>query len=147
MRVLKATDLNFFFGGPSGGYSGHDPKHWSCGICAKKFYDHGLSVVLENGTHRGPWVGELCGECLTSRPKDLADFARVRTKILRQLRPRRGDDANTNTKWADDLLIVADLFDKLDSLDAIPGGVLARKIGEGYRELDNRPKARKGKAA
>jgi hypothetical protein len=56
-------------------------------------------------------------------------------------------DANTNTKWADDLLRVAVLFDTLDSLDPIDGGILARKIGEGYRELDIPPKARKGKAS
>jgi hypothetical protein len=45
---------------------------------------------------------------------------------------------------ADDLLRVAGLFDTLDSLDAIFGGTLARKIGEAYRELDP---PRKGKAA
>lgn len=41
-----------------------------------------------------------------------------------------------NVKWADGLLRVATLFDTLDSLDAIPGGRIARKIGEGYRETE-----------
>jgi hypothetical protein len=147
MRKLKAKDVKFFFGGCNGSSVWHEANRWTCGACGRKFYDHGLSVVLEGGGYTGPWVGEICGDCLTSDTKHLAEIMRGRAPILREMRPKRGDDADTNIRWADNLLLVAALFDALDSLDAITGGTFARRIGEGYKELNNPPKAGKARKA
>lgn len=147
-KRLNARDIQFFFGGGNGAITGPEPQWWTCGICGKKFNDHGLDVVLEGvSLDRGAWVGDICGECLTSVPKRLAERIREWAPILRGKRPRRGDDEDTNTNWADGLLRVATLFDTLDSLDAITGGALAREIGEGYKDMEALRPQRPRKAA
>ena len=146
-KRFRASDFGFFFGGPMG-CSRQDEVDWNiCAICGKRFCDHGLGVWLETSFVPGVYVGNLCGGCLTSDPKRLAKLARERAPILREKRPRRGDDEDTNIRWADHLHRFADLADTMDGLHVIPGGTLAVKIGEGYLDLDNPTKARKGKAA
>lgn len=143
-KRFSARDLQFFFGCPPGLSSTPDPERHTCPICNGRFNDHGCSVWLDGSTDLYSHIGVLCGSCLTSSPKHIAHLARERAPILRHTRPRRGDDDDTNIKWADNLLRLATLFDKLSSLDAISGGTLARKIGEAYQELDPQ---RKRKAA
>lgn len=147
-KKLKARDMQFFFGGGNGATTGPEPRRWTCGICGRGFNDHGLDVVLEGVTYlMGAWVGDICGECLISSPKRLAERIRKWAPILREKRPRRGNDEDMNIKWADGLLRVATLFDTLDSLDAITGGTLARKIGEGYKDIEAPRPQRTRKAA
>lgn len=143
MNRLRAKDLQFYFGCPPGLSSTPEPERQTCPICDRRFNDHGCSVWLEGSIDLGTHIGVLCGSCLTSTPKRIAHLARERAPILRDTRPRRGDDDDTNIKWADDLLRLATLFNTLDSLDAVPGGTLARKIGEGYGEMDDRKRTRK----
>ena len=145
-RIFSTKDLKFYFGAEPGVEGPDCPEQHTCAICAREHSDHGLLVWLE-GPEKGYEVGHLCGECLTSSPKRLAELLRERAPILREIIPDPDDDEDTNIRWADNLLLAAEVFDTPDSLDAIPGGTLARKIGEAYLELDNTPKARKGKAA
>jgi hypothetical protein len=140
-------DLEFFYAGGSAGSNCGIPSRHTCGICGARFYDFSLPVNLEGETTEGPWVGDLCGECLTSSPKRLAELARERAPILRVKRPRSGDDADTNVQWADDLLRAADMLESLGRIDDLPGGTLARKIGEGYREMEASRPQRTRKAA
>lgn len=142
-KVFRLKDVTFYFGAPRGCSYSHESGRHTCSLCGKKFLDHGLAVFLDEMYFHF----ELCGDCLTADPKRVAEKARKYAPILRKTRPRRGDDADMNTRWADDLLLVADLFDTLDSLDAILGGTLARKIGEGYREMEAPRPQRTRKAA
>ncbi len=88
---------------------------------------------------------DVCGDCLTADPKQVAEKARAYAPILRRTIPDRGADRDMNIEWAKALLLVAGLFGRIDSIEAIADGVMARHIGEAYREL-NAPK-RRGKAA
>jgi hypothetical protein len=147
-KRLIARDLEFYFGCFPGLQSTNDPERHTCALCAKGFNDQGISVWLSSVfAGCGACVGVLCGECLTSDPKRLAQIARERAPILREKRPRRGDDEDMNFRWADDLILVADLFERLESLDAIPSGTIARKIGVVYRELGKHGPQRARKAA
>lgn len=137
MRRLKASDLGFTFANPDG-LGPFDRHRFNCGLCGTRFYDHGLPVFLD-----GHVWGTTCGECLRSETKRLAVISRDRAALIRTKRPPRGYDADTNIRWSEDLLRFAAIFDMVNSLDAIPGGTLARKIGEGYRELDDRKRTRK----
>jgi hypothetical protein len=132
------VDLKFFYAGDSAGTNCGIPRHNACGTCGARFYDFSLPVNLEGRTMKGPWIGYLCGKCLTSSPKRLAELAREYAPILRGKRIRNEDDAGANVRLAGNLLRAANMLESLGSIDAIPGGTFARKIGEGYRELNAR---------
>ncbi len=146
------VDLAFFFaGGPEGSNCGAAFWH-TCPICGTRFNDHGLPVTLcgidtANGdTCGGPWIGELCGGCLTSSPQRLAELARARAPFVRVKRPRHGDDADENINLANDLVRGAEMLETLESIDNLSDGVFARKIGEAYWEIEGHPTPT-GKAA
>ena len=147
-KGIKVNLELFFAGGPEGSNCGAAYWH-TCPICGTRFDDYGLPVTLcgwANGdTSGGPWIGEICGGCLTSSPQRLAELARARAPLVRVKRPRRGDDADTNINLANDLVRGAEMLETLESIDNLSDGVFARKIGEAYRELDDRK--RTGKAA
>ncbi len=139
------VDLKFFYAGDSASSNCGIPRRNTCGICGARFYDFSLPGNLEGETRKGPWVGYLCGECLTSSPKRLAELAREYAPILRRKRIRNEDDEGANVRLAGHLLRAADMLESLGCIDEIPGGTFARKIGEGYRELNARKRI--GKAA
>ena len=115
-----------------------------CGICGKWTSHRGLSVGLELPLKEMEYgIDELCAECLTSTPKRLAELARERAYMIEGRRPRRGDDADSNIKKAFDLRRMADILDTVPCIDEIDGGILARKIGEAFREMDDRKRAEK----
>lgn len=119
---------------------------WPCGICGKKTVRNGLSVELGlplEKTYYG--IEGLCDKCLTSTPKRLAKLAREHASTIEGKRPDRGDDDDANIRRAIDMRRVADILDTVPCIDDIDGGILARKIGEAFREEDDRK--RTGKAA
>jgi hypothetical protein len=147
-RIIRATDQRFFFGAMEGcNFAQSGPERRTCDFCGARFNDHGLGLWLMGAKWGAAYGGMMCGACLTASPKRLAELARERAPILRKRRPDRGDDRNYNIERADDMLRLAALFDTLDSIDAIDGGTLARKIGEAYRELDAPRGGQKGAAA
>jgi hypothetical protein len=115
-----------------------------CGICGKITVHQGLSVGLELPHKEMKYgIDELCAECLTSTPKRLAELAREHAHMIEGKRPRRGDDTDSNISKAFDLRRMADILDTVPCIDEIDDGILARKIGEAFREEDDRRKARK----
>lgn len=149
-KMIGKTDLLFFFGGCRGSADCLDYEEQTCSICGKDYFNHGITVILDGRKFPGKlgFFFYLCGECMLSAPKELARKIREYEPIVRKKRPTRkgGEDEDHYTKWADDMLKLADGFDRIESLDAIMDGVMARHIGEAYLEL-NAPKRAKGKEA
>lgn len=126
----------------------------SCDVCGQRHRNHGLAVHFSGfrGAEHGPAFAEegvfygysvLCADCILSSPGDLAERLRARAEeVLRKpnIRRKQRVEAEGMFELADELAKVRDLKD-------LPGGVLAARIAEAYRELDNSPKARKGAAA
>jgi len=140
VKKLTVKDLAFVIEG----FFGRSP----CGTCGKGITRDGLSVELAlplDETEYG--IEGLCAECLTSSPKRLAELARDRASMIEGKRPRRSDDADSNIKRAVDLRRVADILDTVPCIDEIDGGILARKIGEAFREMEARRPHRTREAA
>ncbi len=139
-KALRPNDVVFFFGAARGGTYSHEAHRHTCSLCGRRFFDHGMPLYLEGASFKTlHFYFHVCGECLGSEPKAVAQKARGYASVLCTKRPERGiDDKDFNVKWADELLLVADLFDRIPSIDAIPDGVMARHIGEAYRELDGK---------
>ncbi len=144
-RVYRARDMKFYFAGAPDCESDYEPAIRLCGICGKEYDDHGLSIYLEGPSKRFD-VDYVCGPCMTLPPKRIAEQARKRAAAIRgTLAPELGpwttekDRLEYNNGWAETLCHAADVFDTLKSIDAIEGGLFARKIGECYKQL-NAPK-------
>ncbi len=128
-------------------------SHPTCGACHQRYRDHDVPMPLygwrgakygEKYAQNGEFYfyGVLCADCLLSSPAELA--AKIRTKaekILRKPTTRRKQriEAEGMIEFAGELEKVGDLRD-------LPGGIMAVKIGEAYREIDGHPR-RGSKAA
>lgn len=132
-------DINFMFDGSAW-------PHAACGVCRRRFHDHNIQVPLSGwrGEEYGEkyamdgvsyFLGLLCADCLLSSPAELA--AKIRTKAEKiLLKP------NTRRKQrneAEGMIEFAGELEKVGSLKDLPGGIMAVKIGEAYREIDGRP--------
>lgn len=92
-----------------------------CDVCGKKYEGEGIQVVL----FHGGW--EMCPTCLLKGPKAVADMLRKK-----------------NTRSSRSFL------SKLDSVEdfrEIPGGIMALKVAEGYRDIEASRPQRTRKAA
>jgi len=119
-----------------------------CKACNRRYKHHDVPVPLwgyrcegygEKYEEEGVFYfnGVLCGDCLLSSPSELA--AKIRTRageILRKPNTRRKQRVE-----AEGMIEFAGELEKVGDLRDLPGGIMAVKIGEAYRELDNRPKA------
>lgn len=128
--------------------------HPVCGACRRRYRDHDVPMPLYGW--RGEEYGEkyamdgvfylygvLCADCLLSSPAELA--AKIRTlagAILRKPNTRRKQRAE-----AEGMVEFAGELEKVGNLRDLPGGIMATKIGEAYREIDNLRPQRTGKAA
>jgi hypothetical protein len=122
----------------------------TCGACRRRYHNHGVPVEFSGwrGAEYGEkyamngvfyFSGHLCGDCLLSSPAELA--AKIRPlagKILRKPNTRRKQRVE-----AEGMIEFAGELEKVGDLRDLPGGIIAVKIGEAYRELDNSPKTRK----
>jgi hypothetical protein len=121
-------------------------RAFPCGTCGKKTHHIRLTVEMELPLKETAYgIDGLCPECLTSPPKVIAERARNRAASIEVQRPGQHEDADSNVRKAFDLRRMANILDTVESIDDIDGGILARKIGEAFVEMD-RPKA-PGKAA
>lgn len=121
-------------------------SHPVCGACRQRYRDHDMPVPLwgwrdgedeEDGDFY--FYGVLCADCLLSSPAELA--AKIRTKaekILRKpnIRRKQRIEAEMMVEFVGEL-------EKVGSLKDLDGGIMAVKIGEAYRELDDRKRTRK----
>jgi len=80
-----------------------------CSFCGQPYRNIGAQVQTRCGL-------EICYTCLISGPRAVARKARKRRSLKEAV----------------------EVFRTLDSFARIPGGALALKIAEGYRELDTR---------
>ncbi len=97
-----------------------------------------LREGIEFNRREGRFDKEFDGTRLSS-PAELA--AKIRTRAVQILRK-----PNTRRKQrveAEGMIEFAGELEKVDDLKDLPDGIMAVKIGEAYRELDNRPKGRK----
>lgn len=121
-------------------------SHPVCGACQQRYRDHDVPVPLwgwldnEDGEDGDFYFyGVLCADCLLSSPAELA--AKIRSKaekILRKPNMRRKQRIE-----AERMVEFAGEIEKVGNLKDLPGGIMAVKIGEGYRELDDRKRTRK----
>ena len=139
-------DIIFMFDG--------DNSSRPCGVCRRRYQDHDVAAPFTGwrGAEYGPpydddgvfyFYGHLCGDCLLSSPAELA--AKIRTKaekILRKpnLRRKQRVEAERMVEFAGEL-------EKVGNLKDLPGGIMAVKIGEAYREIEKPRPQRAGKAA
>ncbi len=133
---FSKRDLTFYVGEMFG--------RTPCGICGTKTRFDGLSVELEMPLKKTNYgIEHLCPACLTSSPKRLAELARDRATRIegKRVNRRSGDDEDMYVRMAVDLRNMAGLLEQFDNIDEIPNGILARKIGEAFLEMDGPPKA------
>ena len=81
----------------------------TCDFCGRNYASEGLQVSVECGL-------EICPSCILAGPRAVA-------KAL---------------EHNEDLAEAAEVFSRLASFEQLPGGVLAAKIAEGYREASAR---------
>lgn len=146
MSKKLSMDICFLF--EAGTFS-----HAGCEVCRRKYRDHDIPVPLSGwrGAEYGEkyamngefyFCGVLCADCLLSSPAELA--AKIRTRageILRKPNTRRKQRIE-----AEGMIEFAGELEKVGSLKDLPGGIMAVKIGEAYREIDG-PSTRGRKAA
>ena len=125
-----------------------------CNVCGRQYRHHGIPVPFagwrgakygpvfaQDGVHYGD--GHLCADCILSSPPELSAKFRARAaKILRNPNTRRKQRVE-----AEGMIELAGELEKVGDLRDLPGGIMATKIAEAYRELDNPPKARKAQEA
>lgn len=147
MRKKLSMDISFLFDGSTYSNAG-------CGVCKRRFRDHNMPVPLSGwrGEEYGEeyamdgvfyFIGVLCGDCLLFSPAELA--AKIRTlagKILRKPNTRRKQRVE-----AEGMIEFAGELEKVGSLKDLPGGIMAVKIGEAYREMEKPRPQRVRKAA
>ena len=151
MEKKLTMDINFTF---VAHYGAIEETIYTCDACKRRYRYHDIEVhftgwrgweygekFAQEGVHYGFSV--LCADCILSSPSELA--VRIRAngeKILRKPKVRRKQRVE-----AKGMIELADELGKVGDLRDLPGGIMATKIAEAYRELDNTPKARKGRAA
>jgi hypothetical protein len=125
-----------------------------CTACQRGYRSHEIFVhftgwrgeeygekFAQEGVHYGYSV--LCADCILSSPLELGEHIRANgEKILRKPKVRKEQRFE-----AEGMIELAGELEKVDSLRDLPGGIMAVAIARGRKELDNQPKARKGKAA
>jgi len=126
----------------------------TCNVCRRRFRSHEISVHFRGwrGWEYGekfPMNGEsygysvLCADCILSSPAELAAKFRARAaEILRKPNTRR-----KQREEAEGMIELAGELEKVGGLRDLPGGIMASKIAEAYRELDGPRPQRSRKAA
>jgi hypothetical protein len=136
MRKRLSMDIVFDF-------EGCPTRHPTCGACQQRYRDHEVPMPLygwrdgeegEDGVHY--FYGVLCADCLLSSPAELA--AKIRTKAEKIL--RKPNTRRKQRNEAEGMIEFAGELEKVGSLKDLPGGIMAVKIGEAYREIDGHPK-------
>lgn len=147
MRKKLSMDISFLF--DAGTFS-----HAGCEVCRRRYRDHDMPVPLSGwrGEEYGEkyamngvfyFLGVLCGDCLLSSPAELAAKIRILAgEILRKPNTRRKQRVE-----AEGMIEFAGELEKVGSLKDLPGGVMAVKIGEAYREIEKPRPQRTRKAA
>jgi hypothetical protein len=156
MSKKLTMDISFNFEGDTTSIDGiiGNGENGICNACKRRYKHHDIPVPFagwrgaeygpefaEEGVHYG--FGVLCADCILSSPAELAaKFRALAEEILRRPITHRNQRAE-----ADGMIELADELVKVGDLRDLPGGIMATKIAEAYRELDNRPNVRKRKAA
>jgi hypothetical protein len=135
-------------------FDGSPTRHPTCGACQQRYRDHDVPMPLYGwrGAEYGEkyamngefyFYGVLCADCLLSSPAELAAKIRVRAgEILRKPNTRRKQRVE-----AEGMIEFAGELEKVGDLRDLPGGIMAVKIGEAYREIEKPRPHRAGKAA
>jgi hypothetical protein len=127
--MAKASDLRFEFG--------EGVASPTCGLCGEEFDDHGVLMSLMGGGFCGD---HICGACIGSGPKGLAKIARGRAEVVREMRPEPDDDPDLYIEDAKGKLALAEILDGMEDFTPIRRGIMAVRIGEAYREIEEHPK-------
>ncbi len=129
---------------------GDEDEQNTCGACGRRYHDNGMPVTF-NGYCPGKegddgvfyFIGALCSDCILSSPAGLAAKIRARAgEILRRKNIRRNQRVE-----AERMIDFVVRFEKVGSLKDLPGGIMAVKIGEAYREIEKPRPQRNRKAA
>jgi hypothetical protein len=151
MKKGLSMDINFtdYHGAI---FEGNEPH--TCEACHRLYMNHGVPVTFNGwrGEEYGKryamngvfyFLGNLCADCLLSPPAELA--AKIRTlagEILREPNIRRKQRVE-----AERMIEFAGELEKVDSIRDLPGGIMAIKIAEAYREIEKPRSHRTHKAA
>jgi hypothetical protein len=143
MRKKLTMDISFDFEGIVLG----NGNNGICNVCGRRYRHHGIPVPFsgwrgakygpvfaQDGVHYGE--GFLCADCILSSPVELAGKIRTRAgAVLRKPNTRRKQRVE-----AEGMIELAGELEKVGSLKDLPGGIMAVKIGEAYREIEGHPR-------
>jgi hypothetical protein len=125
MKKLIATPLSGFDFTDIEGY--FDPH---CDFCGKPYESIGVQI-------RFSCSYEICYSCILKGPKAVA--AETTRRPAREFH-------DMIRRWFMQVKAFANKFKAMDSFRDLPGGILAVKVAEAYRETETDPRARKGAA-
>jgi hypothetical protein len=149
MSKKLSMDINFDYEGDTTSIDGilGNGENGICEVCKRRYKHHDIPVPFvgwrgaeygEKYAEEGVFYfhGPLCADCLLSSPAELAGKIRTRAgEILRK--------SNTRGKQrieAEGMIEFSGELEKVGSLKDLPGGIMAVKIGEAYREIDGHPR-------
>jgi hypothetical protein len=111
-------------------FMGED-RTYGCSFCGNEYEAHGVQVMFDVGY-------DICPMCLLKDPRVVA--------METTHRPARNFHPDYR-RWFMHVKGFAKQLKAVSRFEDLPGGILAVKVAEAYRETINQPKARKGKAA
>jgi hypothetical protein len=148
MSMKLTMDIHFDFENDTSMLDGilGNGKNGICNACGRRYKHHDVPVPFSGwrGEEHGEeyaqdgvsyFYGPLCGDCLLSSPAELAGKIRAKAEqILRKPNTRRKQRVE-----AEGMIEFAGELEKVGDLRDLPGGIMAVKIGEAYREIEGHP--------